>query len=169
MSFTIELDGLEPELSDRCEQEFQRQANITDGELFWHFNEAFEHVELIIPSLPAQVALGCFANCGCPVSGLRFGASLYPYVDARWPVHSYQAALFYVLRGLEILLNLKHEPRIQAAINQFESGKECKLLMHVAKHIITTNALTSSICPEIFTYVNRQLYPAQVIDDEWWQ
>ncbi|GGD61664.1 hypothetical protein GCM10011357_16220 [Lacimicrobium alkaliphilum] len=158
MICAIELDALEPDLSERCEQEFQRQADLYDGELFWYFDSAFEKVGLIRPSLSAQVVLGYFANCGCPVCCLRFGASLHPYIDARWPVRSCQAAVFYMLGGLEILLNLQYEARIKSAIQEFESTKECKILLHVADHIITTNSLTSSICPEILSYINKLLY-----------
>jgi hypothetical protein len=166
MSFTIELDGLEPELSDKCEQEFQRQAALYDGELFWHFDSVFDVIDLTTPSVKSQVVLAHFANSACPVSDMRFAASLYPFSDSRWPIHSYEAAIYYMLTGLETLQNLKFEPRILTAICLFESSNECKNLLNIAQHIISTNALTRSLCPEIIDYVEQQLgsrYPHWVI------
>ncbi|KJY97652.1 hypothetical protein [Pseudoalteromonas ruthenica] len=157
MSCKLELNGLDAQLTEQCEQEFQRQAALYDGELFWYLDSVYCNIELNSPSIKSQVVLANFANSACPFSSLRFAASLYPYNDFRWPVHSHQAAIFYMLAGLEIVQNLKYEQRIAPAMRMFESTTECKSLMHIAAHIISTNSLSLSICPEIHNYVEQHL------------
>jgi hypothetical protein len=157
MSCTIELNGLDTQLAERCEQEYQRQASLYDGELFWYLGRAYCNIDLNSPSIKSQVVLANFANSACPFSSLRFAASLYPYNDSRWPIHSQHAAIFYMLVGLEIIQNLKYEQRIAATMRSFESTAECKTLMHIAAHIISTNSLSLSICPEIQHYVEQHL------------
>jgi hypothetical protein len=140
-----------------CENEFQRQANEYDGELFFHFDCVFDDVDLIKPGIPAQVILASFANSGCPVNGLRFGASLYPYTFLNWPIKSNAVAIHYMLSSIETLLNIKHDMRIRPALDIFESTNEHKILLHTLDYIIEENRLKNGICPEIQSYIRNGL------------
>jgi hypothetical protein len=153
----LNLDNLDTSISLKCEIEFQRQANKYDGELFCYVDSFFGDIDLKKPSVSAQVILGCFANSGCPINGLRFGASLYPYSFLGWPVQSNAAALNYLFSSIETLLNVRHDLRIQPIINKFESSNEHKMLLHTIDCIIDENRLTTRICPEIQLYIRDSL------------
>jgi hypothetical protein len=150
----IKLDNLAPSLSEKCDEEFQRQVKATDGEFFVYFDQEFEGISLIKPSTSAQIIAANFANSGCPVNGLRFGNSLLRFTDEKWPISAHTAGLRYILSSIEILLNLKLDNRKISSIEVFESSVEFKKLIHIADYVAQHYCLTENICFDVLAYIN---------------
>jgi hypothetical protein len=161
----VSLENLDTIMSAQVEKEIRRQELLYDCEILIFFDTKFVGIDLLNPSVSAQVVISGFANAGCPISGLRFGASLYPYSESLWGIKSEIAAVFYILRSLEILINIRKEPRVCDSIQLFESTSDFRRLMHIAHEIIKNHAVTELIDFEIMSYVHQHLYQHYSITD----
>ncbi|MFT6989076.1 MAG: hypothetical protein ACJASL_001042 [Paraglaciecola sp.] len=129
-------------MSAEVKKEILRQELMYDCEILVFLDTQFVGIDLLNPSFSAQVITSVFANAGCPISGLRFGASLYPLSESHWGVKSEIAAVFYILRSLEILINIRKEPRVCDAIQMFEATSDFRRLVHIAHEVIKNHAVT---------------------------
>jgi hypothetical protein len=154
MCVDIKLENLNESLTKKCDNEFQRQVSKSDGQFFVYFDQWFEGINIIEPSIDAQVITASFANSGCPVNGLRFGISLLRFTDKKWPINSHAAGVRYILGSIEILLNLKRDIRVISAIQKFESSKEFKKIIHIAHDITQRYCLTYNVCFDILAYID---------------
>jgi len=153
----VDLLGIDIQLSEVCEEEFQRQMDKYDGELCMLSSGTFCDVNLIKPDLKAQVILNFFANCSCPISMLRFAASMHPYNYPRWPLVSYELSQAYMMTGLEVIMNMRLDKRALSVIEPFQLTHEFASIINIANEIINTIAVPTNICPEIYTYVQKHM------------
>jgi hypothetical protein len=161
----VSLENLDTIMSAQVEKEIRRQELLYDCEILIFFDTKFVGIDLLNPSVSAQVVISRFANAGCPISGLRFGASLYPYSESLWGIKSEIAAVCYILRSLEILINIREEPRVRDSIQLFESTSDFRRLVHIANEIIKNHAITKLVDFEIISYVDRHLHQNYSITD----
>ncbi len=153
----LRIDGLNLHVVKRCEEEFQKRMTLSDGEYFWFFEDTLGVISLIRPCARGQVALGYFARCGCPISCLRFGESLYLSDGCKWPVKDEAASIHYILKGLEILTNLQFDRYFKKTLKMYSCSLEFRRLMHLCDHIVSNKALSHSICPEIVLFVRNNV------------
>ena len=142
-------------IQEKCEEEFQAQLKLTEGELFLFSRESFCGVPLDKPSAIAQAILQYFAESGCPISGLLLGMSLYPYDNFGWPVKSTDLSFRYTFNSIESLINLKHDIRALFIIQDFEKTESFKTACHLAINFVDEIENKNVICPEIYRYVLR--------------
>lgn len=142
-------------IQEKCEQEFQAQLRLTEGELFIFSRESFCGVPLDKPGAIPQAILQYFAESGCPISGLLLGKSLYPYDDFGWPIKSTDLSFRYTFNSIESLINLKHDIRALFIIQDFEKTENFKTACNLAINFIDEMANANAICPEIYHYVIR--------------
>lgn len=157
----IDFTGLLPvELQTTCEQEFQRQMNLTDGELFIWSNATFAKVDLSLPAPSSQAVLQFFSSCGCPICGTRLAISLYPHSSGLWPIRSTELAFRYLFSSLETLLNIRTDARVKDIICDFESSDIFGQARRLAQNFIGECCKHHNICPEVITYITNQAEPA---------
>lgn len=164
----IDLCNLDENLSSACDAEFERKMNESDGKrCFLHINSLFD-IDLTIPSIGSQVILGYFANCGCPISSMRFAASLFPFnfEQKPWPVMSEQAAQSYIFEAIETAINLKYDENSFQIVESFQSTKEFQIIMLIAEEILKRTIVSRSVCPEIQSYIRDAVQPLRMIADE---
>lgn len=152
----IDFTGLlTTDLQQACENEFQKQMHQSDGEIFVWSKDHFANTDLSIPSPQAQAVLQFFANCGCPITGVKLAISLYPYTSNVWPIKSPYLSFRYLFSAVEIILNIRSDERMKGFINKFEQSVTFKQAMHIAQIMLSESTLVSNICPEVISYVCR--------------
>lgn len=144
---------LNNELQEVCEQEFQSQMHHSKGELFLFTKSSFSSIDLTIPNLISQAILQYFADCGCPLSGIRLAISLHPHEHELWPVRSVEMSFRYLFSSIECMLNIRNDKRAKPAIYSFEQTHAFKQGMQLAACFINERSISSNICPELMTYV----------------
>lgn len=152
----VDFTGLLPDwMQTNCEQEFQRQMQLTDGELFVWYASEFQTINLSVPGTASQAILQYFSCCGCPISGIRLAISLYPSIGNSWPIRSADLSLRYLFDSLEILLNIRAEPRVKEIIYEFEKTDVFIQARHLAQVFIHDSRSQQNFCPEIVAYINE--------------
>ena len=153
----VDLLGIDTQLSLACEEEFQRQMDESDGVFCMLSSSRFYGVNLLKPDTRSQVILNFFANCSCPISMIRFAASMHPYNYPRWPVVSYELSQAYMMTGIEVIMNMQWDKRALSVIEPFQLTQEFASIINIANEIIKTIAVPTNICPEIYTYVQQHM------------
>ncbi|MGL4579735.1 MAG: hypothetical protein ACRCVP_12675 [Shewanella xiamenensis] len=139
-----------------CEREFLMQMNQSDGELFTWSKSHFSTINLNTPGPISQAVLQYFADCGCPISGIMLGISLYPHMSEGWPIRSPSMSFQYLFNSIETILNIRTDNRIRGIIHQFEQSLRFKQAMHVASIFINDHSVATNFCPEVLMYIRKQ-------------
>lgn len=150
----IDMSYINLDLEIVCEDEFQRQMSLTDGKLFIYTKPDFKNVNLMTPSIDAQIILNCFSNSGCPLSQLRFSNSLYHHQGANWPIRSLPLAIHYALDAIDTILCMKLDKSTAQTIQKIEHSKEFVGLIFLVQHFIVSTSTKRGYCPEVVEYIN---------------
>lgn len=153
----LDLGGLDEQLHNDCESTLQEKMNESDGQLCMLNNIQFKGVKLTKASFQAQQILCFFANLSCPISMMRFAASLFPYSSKKWPVRSYELSQIYMFEAIETTINLHYDKKAREVVKCFESTREFKSIILIASEIIERIAAPQHICPEVDAYIREHI------------
>ena len=153
----LDLEGVDEQLHNDCESTFQEKMNESDGQICILNNIQFKGVKLTKASFQAQQILCFFANLSCPISMMRFAASLFPFSSKKWPVRSYELSQIYMFGAIETTINLLYDKKAREVVKCFESTREFKSIMLIASEMIDRVAIPLNICPEVDAYIRGHI------------
>lgn len=149
----LDLSSLNEQLHNECESTFQEEMEASDGTRCMLDTPQFNEIKLTKPSLEAQQVLCFFANLSCPISMMRFAASMFPYQSKKWPISSVELSQIYMLEAIEAVINLHYDKRAREMLVGFQSTNEFKGIMLVAHEIVDSVAVSENICTEVRDFI----------------
>lgn len=155
MRSLIDLSRLSPEIDEFCEAVFQKKMRDSDGKLCIIDATEINGIGLLSLTLEAQIMLNCLARTSCPISNLRFGASLYPFRFPSAPILSYELSQIYIFDAIETIVNLHYDSIAMQAIDSFQSSSEFHAIIQIANELVERLAISSLVCPEVYDYIKQ--------------
>ncbi|MDO6444183.1 hypothetical protein Q4493_00195 [Colwellia sp. 1_MG-2023] len=152
---SIDLSRLNENIAEECEKLFQEKMQESDGKRCIISSSMFNEIELIKPTVDAQVIINIFANISCPISCFRFAASLYPHRWPTWPIVSYEMSQAYMFEAVEIAINLRYDKKARLILGEFQKTREFVLIMQIANEMLGRLCVPSLVCSEIVEFIEQ--------------
>ncbi|MDM7861913.1 hypothetical protein QTP81_15020 [Alteromonas sp. ASW11-36] len=134
---------------EALKNEFHYQMELTEGKyVFWLESKFMECNLDPATNAESQAILQFFANCACPFSSLRLARSMSKRNVEHGPIVSDEAALHYLLTGIEQLAAGLYDPKINSGILLYLRSNEfllaCQLLATYQNEF-----KGETLCPEV--------------------
>lgn len=151
----LDLRAIFPKIDEDCEKRFQEEMEESGGKRCIISSPIFNGIDLRINTLEAQVVLNCLTHTSCPISTLRFAASLYPYRFPCCQILSYELSQIYMLEAIETIINLRYDKVALESIEKFQLSKEFKAIMQIADEMLERLVVSSVVCSEVHNYIKQ--------------